>query len=81
MTSFATPELITDTVRMDAALARLLNLPAGTPGAVRSAEAALERAWGWVGGQLVTPGLEITEHDLPEGVDFFGFQTLFGALH
>jgi hypothetical protein len=81
MTSFATPEPIADTVRMDAALARLLNLPPGSPSGSRGSETPVERTWGWVAGQLVTPGLEITEHTLPDGVDFFSFQTLLGALH
>lgn len=79
MTPFTGTDLISDTVRMDAALARLLrgSVHAGTPARGERSEPA----WGWLDGTPAATGLEITEHVLPEGVDFFSFQTLMGDLH
>jgi hypothetical protein len=76
MTPFTGTDLIAETVRMDAALARLLR---GMP--ARAAEPRSEPAWGWLDGGPSSVGLEITEHTLPDGVDFFSFQTLVGELH
>lgn len=81
-------ESIPDTVRMDAALARLLNVslqalhPQDQAGESRQS-ISLERSWGWIEAAhtVVGSGVEITEHLLPEGVDFFGFQQLLSHLH
>lgn len=70
---------IPESVRMDAALARLLRQslrPAG-----RTAPQRVERSWAWLEGGHPAGGLEITEHLLPDGVDFDTFQSLLGELH
>lgn len=81
MMPIAFVEQIPDTVRMDAALARLLRQPASTAPAGGPAEGPLDRSWGWMDAAMPVAGLEITEHLLPEGVDFATFQRLLGALH
>lgn len=80
MTPFTGTDLISDTVRMDAALSRLLR-GAAHLGAPARAEQRQEPAWRWLDSTPTATGLEITEHILPEGVDFSSFQTLMGELH
>ncbi|MCK6424505.1 MAG: hypothetical protein L6Q75_05370 [Burkholderiaceae bacterium] len=70
---------IPESVRIDAALSRLLRQslrPASRGTAIR-----VERSWAWLEGGSPADGLEITEHLLPDGVDFDTFQSLLGELH
>lgn len=80
-------ESIPDTVRMDAALARLLNLSLQALGQGEDThqaaqQVAQERSWGWIEAaqSVVGVGVEITEHLLPDGVDFLGFQQMLAHL-
>lgn len=77
-------ESIPDTVRMDAALARLLNVSLQALSQVGDAQQmSQERSWGWIEAAqgALDAGVEITEHILPDGVDFLSFQQMLVHLH
>jgi hypothetical protein len=76
--------LIIEPVAVDAALARLLG-PHRTPGTAKpqaSRTAPIEASatgWDWAPNDL--SGLEVTEHPLPDGLDFEGFHALLRLAH
>lgn len=71
-------QTIPESVRMDAALARLLRQSLRV--ARHGTSMRGERSWAWLEG-AAPGGVEITEHVLPDGVDFATFQSLLGELH
>ncbi|HMW23843.1 MAG TPA: hypothetical protein PKC59_10450 [Burkholderiaceae bacterium] len=69
--------------RMEATLNRMLRESAWRRGqGARLGDLRADQGWNWLDGDSGgVAGVEVTEHRLPEGVDFFTFQTLVGALH
>jgi hypothetical protein len=71
--------LLVEPMEMDAALARLMP-PAAVSGVSRSTHAPeADAAWMLTDGGV--DGIEVTEHLLPEGIDFLAFHALLSAAH
>jgi len=83
MTPNAGTDTTSDIARMEATLNRMLRELAGRRGqqGSRLADLPTDQGWNWLDGDGGVAGLEVTEHALPDGVDFFTFQTLVGELH
>jgi hypothetical protein len=83
MTPNAGTDSTSEIARMEATLNRMLRDSASRRGqGARLSDLRADQGWGWLDGDSSgASGVEVTEHSLPEGVDFLTFQTLVGALH
>ncbi|MEY8876187.1 MAG: hypothetical protein AB9M60_06745 [Leptothrix sp. (in: b-proteobacteria)] len=75
--------LLVQPVEVDAALARLMS-PLQPGAASASAHAgtdvlAGDATWGWI--EAGANAVEVTEHLLPDGIDFMQFHALLSAVH
>lgn len=77
--------LLVEPVEVDAALARLMGTkPRNRPAAMVGQAARPEREadtsnWDWLDTSMA--GVEVTEHPLPEGIDFAAFHALLRLAH
>jgi hypothetical protein len=83
MTPTAGSDLSSDIARMEATLNRMLRAAGRrSVAATQSGDLRADQGWNWLDGETpAAGGVEVTEHALPEGIDFFTFQTLVGELH
>jgi hypothetical protein len=83
MTPNAGIDSTSEIARMEATLNRMLRESAWRRGqGPRPSDLRADQGWNWLDGDGgAASGVEVTEHSLPEGVDFLTFQTLVGALH
>lgn len=83
MTPHTGSDSTSDIAHMEATLNRMLRESAWRRGPdQRLGDLRADQGWNWLdGADSGTIGVEVTEHCLPDGVDFFTFQTLVGQLH